>query len=475
MEDDKKISPPKPKKAISASKKKPAAEKESAEFAESRKATGDLQTDSGDDVKPARKASKKTAAGKTAKKSPVAETPAIAAEAKPGRRKTPSKKSEITKEPETKAKKGAPKTAKSKTVKNKDANVTAAPAPENLFKIEDIIEPETLRQIEAIAEAETAPEKKSQPETQNILPSATKTAPATEVRKTSENQESPIFKELAAPKLPVLNPENRARLQIQSPTKIFFYWSLKSNPFATLQKIFSGRGGNYALVAKLQNRTDGTEQIFPIDTSGSWWFDVEPDSQYRAEVGFFDARRPFIRLLFSNTVETPRRAPSPHFDRAAQFVVSAREFAEVLDVSGYRQDAFEIALAGDDTAAGDAKTFEVFAELTGTQRFKTKPAELRLALFALAAGLSLPDLDDRISPSLFAYLEKLIEEKSERLAAEKILSALEESFGFGAAETISELPEIAYSVFGASRINFQKFPKQFWKRFAPVSSFKVIR
>ncbi|PYS88708.1 MAG: hypothetical protein DMF62_09105, partial [Acidobacteria bacterium] len=42
---------------------------------------------------------------------------------------------------------------------------------------------------------------------------------------------SPAFKELAMPKLPHLERQNRARLQVQSPNKIFFYWSLRSNPF----------------------------------------------------------------------------------------------------------------------------------------------------------------------------------------------------------------------------------------------------
>ena len=478
MEDEKNITAPKRKRAVSESKKKSAAKENKAE--NTKQASNDLKAGAVGEVKPERqtKTSKKNDLGKTAKKPQSTETPEINAadEAKPSKRKTP-KKSETSVGLEKAAKKSASKTVKSKTVKKKDSDAAALAAPEKLAKIRDLIEPETLREIESLKESEISAEKNTRSEPESILSSEIKTAPVSkpETQEVLKDEESPVFKELAAPKLPVLEPENRARLQMQSPTRIFFYWSLKSNPFETLRKVFSGRDGNYTLVVKLQNQTAGTEQIFPIDTSGSWWFDVESNSKYRAEVGFSDARRPFIRLLFSNTVETPRTAPSAFFDCTPRFAVTPQKFAEVLDFSGYRQDAFEVALAGDDVESSDTTTFKVFEKLIGEQRFETKAAELRLVLFALASSLSLSDLRDQISPRLFTYLEKLIEDNAERLAAEKILSALEESFGFGAAETENEPLEISYSIFGASRINFQKFPKQFWKRFAPVSSFKVDR
>src|SRR5215213_1820977 len=162
-----------------------------------------------------------------------------------------------------------------------------------------------------------------------------------------------VFKELAEPKLPALPSENRARLQMQSPNRIFFYWSLKNNPFQTLEKMFGSRAAGFTFVAKLINLTNRTENFYRVPAAGSWWFDVESDATYRAEIGFLSADRPFVRLLFSNTVETPRSAPSPYFDLSPQFAVSAQEFAEVLDVSGYKQDAFEMALAGDEAEEVD--------------------------------------------------------------------------------------------------------------------------
>jgi len=42
---------------------------------------------------------------------------------------------------------------------------------------------------------------------------------------------SPVFKELASPKLPELSRENRAKLLMQSPNQLFFYWSVKITLF----------------------------------------------------------------------------------------------------------------------------------------------------------------------------------------------------------------------------------------------------
>ena len=55
---------------------------------------------------------------------------------------------------------------------------------------------------------------------------------------------SPVMKELASVELPKLEKENRARLQMQSPTKLFFYWSTKGNPFQMLNRSFGGNTGS---------------------------------------------------------------------------------------------------------------------------------------------------------------------------------------------------------------------------------------
>ncbi len=273
-----------------------------------------------------------------------------------------------------------------------------------------------------------------------------------------------VFKELAEPKLPELPKENRARLQIQSPTKIYFYWSIKNNPFKTLNRAV-GKAGNYTLITKLVNQTQNTEELFPVETEGNWWFDAEADSTYRAEIGFYSPNRPFIRILFSNSVQTPRKSPSKHKDLIPRFDVSANQFAEVLDVSGYKRDAFEVAFAGDDLDSAETATQKTYFELVGkdTKQFSLgKGDELRFALLALASGYSLEDIRSEVSKGLFAELEA----EKKNLRAEKVLSALQNNFDTSADELFEE-EEIGSTVFGASIVHF---PRRFKKRNVPKLS-----
>ncbi len=135
------------------------------------------------------------------------------------------------------------------------------------------------------------------------LPDAEISAAETE----PEIERSEVFKELAEPKLPELAKENRARLQMQSPNRLYFYWSIKNNPFQTLNQVFGGNAENYRLVAKLLNQTQNREEVVPVEAEGATWFDVDANSTYQTEIGFYAVNRPFVRLMFSNTVETPRK------------------------------------------------------------------------------------------------------------------------------------------------------------------------
>jgi hypothetical protein len=285
----------------------------------------------------------------------------------------------------------------------------------------------------------------------------------------SELEKDPIFAALAAPKLPELQKENRARLQMQSPTRLYFYWSIKNNPFQTLQKAFGGNAGNYQLVAKLIDQTRDREDIFPVEAEGNWWFNVEANSKYRAEIGFYAPNRPFIRVMFSNSVETPRKNPSPRAASDADWAVSATQFAEVLDISGFTRDAFEVALAGDDSKTADTATGNAFYQLIGKRKLDfIASEEIRFALLALASGVSLAELRGHISETLFAVLQ----ENAEKLSAEKSFAALQENFDVFSDEIFEET-EIGSAVFGASLVNFPKtvkkrvVPKTLSPKFAP--------
>ena len=213
---------------------------------------------------------------------------------------------------------------------------------------------------------------------------------------------SPVFKALAEPVLPELDRENRARLQMQTPTRLYFYWSIKENPWALLKKMFGDDLGSYTLVLKLIDKKLGFEEIHQTDAAGNWWFDVEPDHTYQAEIGFYAPNRPYFRVLHSNTVETPRRSPSPRAATDADWSVSANKFAEVLDVAGFSRDAFDVALAGDDHAAALNASQSAISSLLGKGEYNLagiSDDEIRYAMIALASGATLEELRFRISPA----------------------------------------------------------------------------
>ena len=280
--------------------------------------------------------------------------------------------------------------------------------------------------------------------------------------KKPEKEKDPIFKELAEPKLPDLPKENRARLQMQSPTRLYFYWSIKNNPFQTLNNAFGGRTGSYTLVAKLVNRSKKIEKLFQVEPEGNWWFNVDADSDYRAEIGFYAPNRPFIRVIFSNEIRTPRKSPSKRRDYTPSFNVDAYQFAEVLDAAGYQRDAFEVAVAGDDEASAQEATQKAYSKLTGRNAAKfdsSEGDEIRFAFLALASGYSLEDVRDEINSGLYARLESEINE----FTAENVLAALKENFDIFTDEFFEE-EEIGNAVVGASLVNF---PRRLKKRSVP--------
>ncbi len=296
----------------------------------------------------------------------------------------------------------------------------------------------------------------------------------------AEEEIDPIFAELSLPILPELQKENRAQLQMQSPNRLYFYWSIKNNPFQTLKKVFGGNSGNYQLVAKLVNQNTEREELHAVEAEGNWWFNVESNANYRAELGFYAPNRPFIRVMYSNSIETPRKNPSPRIATDADWAITATEFAEVLDNSGFTRDAFEVALAGDDIENAEVATDNAFYQFVGERKEDFSSDEVRYAILALASGVELTELRGQISESLFIVLQ----ENLEKLSAENAMSALKEHFDVFDEEIIEE-EIIGATVFGASLINFPKklnkraVPKTLspktLSKLSPLSSFSVGR
>jgi 5-carboxymethyl-2-hydroxymuconate isomerase len=275
---------------------------------------------------------------------------------------------------------------------------------------------------------------------------------------------SPAFKELALPKLPTLEKQNRARLLIQSPDRIFFYWSLRSNPFQTLHRSLGVESAGYTLVLRLIDTTSEREEFVPIEPEGTHWFHTEAGRSYRAEIGFYSTSKPFVRVLYSNNVTTPRKSPSPRAATEAEWRVTSHKFAEVLDVSGFQKDAFDVAIAGDEPAAAEASTRTAFEQLTGaaTDLNAASAEDIRFALMSIAAGRTIEELRWKIGAALFAILQA----NAERLNARRAAELMKEHFQIDEIEFEEE--EIVGTVLGASAVNF---PRRFKTRgYSPLSS-----
>ena len=300
-------------------------------------------------------------------------------------------------------------------------------------------------------------------------PVAVQAEPATETRELTPAEidfesRSPAFKELALPKLPALEKHNRARLQIQSPNRIYFYWSLRSNPFQTLHHSLGKDAAGYTLVLRLIDTDTEREELYAIEPEGNFWFNTEAGRSYRAEIGFYSTSRPFVRILYSNTVTTPRKSPSTRAATESEWRVTSHKFAEVLDVSGFQKDAFDVAIAGENTEFSQQVTHAAFADFIGGEYSPDEitAEDIRFALMSIAAGRALEELRWKIGAALFAILQA----NAERLNAQRAADLMKEHFDIDEIEF--EEDEFGAAVFGASVVNF---PRRFkTKGYSPLSS-----
>jgi len=266
---------------------------------------------------------------------------------------------------------------------------------------------------------------------------------------------SPVLELLAKPVLPELRSSTRARLMMQSPSRLFFYWSVDPHSFESLRNALGGPASDYSLALRLLNLTTDSEEVHPVEAEGSWWFSVLPDTGYRAEIGFYSVSRPFVRILFSNSITTPRKGPSPHSAREARWAISKDKFVEVLNVSGFETDADRVEPVVPTQNLVEAVSDHLDIPRSDIAAFDA--LELSRALAALAAGTPIEDLKHHVSAALFAFLEKHLA----KLGA----SAIRDNVG-GAA-TASEDEFVATPVFGSSLVNFPR------RRFAPISSIDI--
>lgn len=235
---------------------------------------------------------------------------------------------------------------------------------------------------------------------------------------------------------------------MQSPTRLYFYWSIGPAALQSLGMALGGPVADYQLALRLLDLTRDTEELHAVGPEGSWWFSVSAGNEYRAEVGFYSATRPFVRVIFSNTVATPRKGPSPHSASEARWAVTTHKFAEVLDVSGFDEDAFLVENS-DRPDELSSRLAEILA-IDHSELRSFDETAVRLALEVLAGAQPVHDLRWKVPARLFALLQANLS----KIPTESALQAL------GLAETAPE----TYSTVGGSLVNVPR------RRFRPVSS-----
>jgi hypothetical protein len=153
------------------------------------------------------------------------------------------------------------------------------------------------------------------------------------------------------------------QLLLQSPHRLYLYWTFARDPRATLREAFGELAAHYRLAVRLIKVESGEEFLLDAARERAQWLEVYPRHVYRAEVGFHAADRPFVRLLSSNTVSTPPDRASHLSDTEQEFQLGASEFAELLGGAGYER--YARGLTADDDAGAARLDSQGGASVTG--------------------------------------------------------------------------------------------------------------
>ena len=159
----------------------------------------------------------------------------------------------------------------------------------------------------------------------------------------------------------------------------------------------------------------------------------------------------------------------------AEWRISANKFAQVLDVSGFQRDAFDVAMVGDDHYGAMDRSERALAGLIGNANASFNGIshdDIRYALLSLAAGTTLRQLRDRIGSTLFRVLEA----STSKIDPDSARGMLEEHFEIDDSDWADDEPE--FTSIGGSRLNFPKRLRArrmpaYSPRYNPVSSFAL--
>jgi hypothetical protein len=168
--------------------------------------------------------------------------------------------------------------------------------------------------------------------------------------------------------LPVLPTRDFIQLLLQSPHRLYLYWTFARDPRAALREAFGELADGYGAAVRLIKVESGEEFLLDASSEQAQWFEVYPCHVYRAEVGFHAPGRPFIRLLASNTVTTPPDRASHLTDEDREYELGAAEFKQLLDGAGYERYARAFDTGADQLAGQDGPAAVVSPERQGAAR-----------------------------------------------------------------------------------------------------------
>ena len=157
----------------------------------------------------------------------------------------------------------------------------------------------------------------------------------------------------AADELPETVGRDAIQLFAQSPEKLFIHWNHAGVPFAAMREAFGDVASRYRLAVRLLDLTGDAAHVHDASPERAQWLAARPDRDYRADIGFHADGLPFVTLLASSIVHTPRAAVSPNADTEPQFHIAPDDFSRLLEHTGYDADALRQATheTGDTTAS----------------------------------------------------------------------------------------------------------------------------
>lgn len=155
----------------------------------------------------------------------------------------------------------------------------------------------------------------------------------------------------SADELPAPGARDAIQLFAQSPEHLFLHWNHAAEPSAALREAFADAAAHYRLAVRLSDLTGATGHLFEASPERAQWLPALPGRDYRADVGFHADGLPFVTLLSSATVRTPRAAVSPEADPAPEFRITYEDFVLLLGHTGYPLDALQQRTTRDTTTA----------------------------------------------------------------------------------------------------------------------------